>query len=152
MISTDHSDEAKCCYEHAQQCAEWASQAHDIETRNTFLSLETKWRAVAETYVGVEKVRDSIAKDAFLRLDAMWRELAARRSGESNVNYRQSALFEILERRPAVQARSKPDCQEPDASRWAMIRNPYGWLNSGSRNVLQYLTRYAWQLGNVHRD
>jgi hypothetical protein len=108
MTSTDQGDEAQCCYEHAQQCAEWASQADDIETRNTFLSLETKWRGVAETYVGVEKARDSIARDAFLRLDAMWQELAARRSGESIVNYRQPALFDIvnIKRRQAVQARS----------------------------------------------
>jgi len=118
MISTDQS-EAKCCYEHAQQCAEWASQEHDIEPRNAFLSLEAKWQSLAQN-VG----RDSIARDAFLRLDAMWQELAARRSGES-----QSALFDIMniKRRHAVQARSQSRTarsRTPDASRWAMIRKP----------------------------
>jgi hypothetical protein len=103
MISTDQSDEAQCCYERAQQCAKWAKEVHDIETRNAFLSLEAKWQSLAQN-VG----RDSTARDALLRLDAMWHELAARRSSEATVNYRESALFEIvnIKKREAVQVRS----------------------------------------------
>jgi hypothetical protein len=103
MTSTDHSDEAQCCYERAQQCAEWAREAHDIETRNAFLSLEAKWQSLAQN-VG----RDSTARDALLRLDAMWHELAARRSSEATVNYRETTLFDIIniKKRQAVQVRS----------------------------------------------
>jgi hypothetical protein len=108
VTSTNHSDEAQRCYERAQQCAKWAKEARDIETRNAFLRLEAKWQSLAQN-VG----RDSTARDALLRLDAMWHELAARQSSEATVISRQSALFEILQRRTAVQARSQSGTPAP---------------------------------------